>query len=158
MSMEVDEELRALIEGGCAIVIGTRDAHLSPEIARGWGARLLPDRRTIEVCIGLPSGRRTLSNLADNGQIAVTCVRPSDYRQVQIKSGDVETLDPTPDDRAWVERHRDAFRREVAEVGIAAELCHGFWSHDVPAALVKLRIVLAHAFDQTPGPDAGRPL
>jgi hypothetical protein len=55
-----------------------------------------------------------------------------------------------------VDRHRQAFQDQVGQVGVAAHLCHGFWSHD--EGIMKLRIALSDAYDQTPGPDAGRPL
>ena len=158
MSILIDEPLRALFESGVAIVIGTRDAQLVPEVARAWGARVLPDRGAIDLCVGLPSGRRTLSNLTDNGQMAVTAVRPSDYRQVQIKGRAVQVLEPTPEDRLHADRHREAFTREVEQVGIPAELCPRFWAHDDPDATVKVRFVPEEAYDQTPGPDAGRSL
>lgn len=157
MSVRIDDDLRALLEDGVAAVLGTRDAGLVPEVARGWGVRVLPDRATVELCIGLPSGRRTLANLADNGQLAVTCVRPSDYRQVQLKGRGSEGGTPSQDERARVARHQEAFTRQVADVGIAADLCPRFWSHD-EGGLVKLRLEVEEAFDQTPGPDAGRPL
>lgn len=158
MPTRVDEELTALLESGVAVVVGTRDGDLVPEIARGWGVRLLEDRSTFEVCVGLPSGRRTLRNLAENGHIAVTVVRPCDYRQMQVKGGDARTCDVSPEDRARVERHRQAFMHQVAQVGIAPHLCAGFWNHDEPDALVKVRFAIAETYDQTPGPDAGRRL
>lgn len=154
----MDDDLRDLLEDGVATVLGTRDADLVPEVARGWGVRVLPDRNTVELCVGLPSTRRTLANLAANGQLAVTCVRPSDYRQVQLKGRLLSTLPPTPEDRAWVERHRRAFTSQVAGVGIAAALAPRFWNHDDPEALVKIRFAIEEAYDQTPGPDAGRKL
>jgi hypothetical protein len=157
--IQIDEDLRAFLEeSGSAVVVGTRDALLAPQITRGWGVRVSPDRRTIELCVGMPSSRRTLDNLADNGQIAVTLVRPSDYRQVQIKGRATEPLSPTAEDRLRVERHQKAFTREVEQVGISPLICAGFWNHDDEDEMVKVRFVLSEAYDQTPGPDAGRPL
>ena len=158
MPVPFDESLRDLLGCGVATVLGTRDADLVPEVTRGWGVHVLPDSATLEVCVGLPSGARTLRNIADNGLIAVTCVRPSDYRQVQLKGRVAATAAPTPGDRERVRRHREAFREQVAQVGIARELCDGFWSHDDPEAMVKLSVEVEDGFDQTPGPDAGRPL
>jgi hypothetical protein len=158
VSIPLEKGTRALLECGVATVLGTRDADLAPEVTRGWGLRVLEDGLTLEVCVGLPSGGRTLRNLAENGHLAMTCVRPSDYRQVQFKGRLVATLDPTPEDRARVARHQEAFTAEVEQVGIARQLCSGFWSHDDPAAMVKLRFVIEEGYDQTPGPDAGRPL
>jgi hypothetical protein len=158
MGAPIDDDLRQLLECGVAVVLGTHDGALTPEIARGWGLLVMPDRASIEVCVGMPSGRRTAANLAHNGRVALTCVRPTTYRQVQLKGRAVATLPPTDDDRARVDRHREAFAHEVEHVGIAREHVHNFWAHDDPAAMVKIRIAVEQAFDQTPGPDAGRRL
>lgn len=154
----IDDDLRDLVECGVAIVIGTHDRDLVPEIARGWGLHVLPDRATIEVCVGMPSSRRTLDNLSADGRVAVTCVRPMNYRQVQFKGRLAGTAEPTPEDRERVERHRRAFAIEVDHVGIPIPLSPGFWSYDDPAAMVKLRVAVEEAYDQTPGPNAGRAL
>ena len=153
----IDDDLRGLLECGVAIVIGTHDGGCVPEIARGWGLHVLPDRATVELCVGMPSSRRTLDNLAANGRIAVTCVRPMNYRQVQLKGTDARALEPTPEDLERVERHRAAFAHEVDHVGIPAAQAPGFWSHDAEP-MVKVRFTVAEGFDQTPGPDAGRRL
>jgi hypothetical protein len=153
----IDDDLRELLECGVAIVIGTQDGACVPEIARGWGLHVLDDRRTVEVCVGMPSSARTLENLARNGRIAVTCVRPTNYRQVQLKGREARALEPTPEDVARVESHRAAFAQEVDHVGIAAALAPGFWEHDT-GPLVKVRFAVEDAYDQTPGPQAGRAL
>jgi hypothetical protein len=158
MGTRIDDDLRELLECGVAVVLGTHDAALNPEIARAWGLRVMPDRASVEVCVGMPSGRRTAANLEDNGRVALTCVRPTTYRQVQLKGRAVATLEPTDDDRARVDRHRQAFAHEVDHVGIDGRLVHNFWDYDDPRSMVKLRIAVEQAFDQTPGPDAGRKL
>ena len=154
----IDDDLRDLVECGVAIVIGTHDGRGVPEIARGWGLHVLEDRGSIEVCVGMPSSRRTLENIARDGRVAVTCVRPMNYRQVQFKGRDARALDPTPEDLARVEGHRKAFAIEVDHVGIPVALAPRFWTHDDPAALVKVRFTVDEAYDQTPGPNAGRAL
>jgi hypothetical protein len=64
--VEIDDEMCAFLQTGGALVLGTHDGTLSPEITRGWGIHVLPDRRTVELCVGLPSSRRTLGNIAEN--------------------------------------------------------------------------------------------
>jgi hypothetical protein len=154
----IDDALKTFLEtGGCAVVVGTRDAALAPEITRAWGIRIL-DPRTVELCLGMPSSARTLENLNENGQLAVTSVSPMDYRQVQLKGRATETLAPNDEDRAQVAQHQRAFMRQVEHVGLGAEQCRLFWTQDDADAMVKLRFVVDEAYDQTPGPDAGRPL
>lgn len=154
---DIGDDLKELLECGVAIVIGTQDGSCVPEIARGWGLQVLPDRRTVEVCVGMPSSGRTLENLERNGRIAVTCVRPTNYRQVQLKGREARALEPTAEDVERVSRHRAAFALEVDHVGIAAALAPKFWEHDT-GPLVKVRFAVEEAYDQTPGPQAGRPL
>lgn len=158
MAATLTDDLQALLECGVATVIATHDADLVPEIARGWGTRVLPDRVTVELCVGLPSGARAVANLADNSAIAVTCVRPTNYRQVQLKGRAVATSGATAEDRARVERHREEFSREVEQVGIPRTIVTGFWTCDDPQSMVKVRFIVEEAYEQTPGPDAGRPL
>lgn len=152
---EIDEALRTFLHGGGALVVGTHDASLSPEITRGWGLRVI-DGRTVELCMGLPSSQRTLRNLDDNGRIAATFVAPIEYRQVQLKGRVIEVLEPTPEDLEWVERSRAGFMRRVEPLGIPPEICPRFWNYD--DGLAKVRFTVEEAYDQTPGPSAGRPL
>ena len=158
MGIQVDDELVAFLEDGCAVVVGTCDQGLVPAVTRAWGPRVVRQPLAIEICLGLPSGERTLRNLALNARLAVTWVRPCDYKQVQLKGRMVARVEPDHEDRARIARHREAFARQVEHVGIAYALTPGFWGHDDPATMTKVRFVLDDAFDQTPGPDAGRRL
>lgn len=152
---EIDDELRAFLHSGGALVVGTHDESLSPEVARGWGLHVL-DPHTVELCVGLPSSQRTLRNIEANGRIAATFVAPVVYRQVQVKGRVVAVLEPTADDLAWVERSREGFVRTVEPVGIPPALSPRFWNYDT--GLAKIRFTVDAGYDQTPGPRAGRPL
>ncbi len=81
---------------------------------------------------------------------------PLVYRQVQFKGRVIDVLDVTEEDRARAARHQRAFMRQVEPLGIPSELCPRFWDHD--PGLAKLRIALEEAYEQTPGPEAGRRL
>jgi hypothetical protein len=152
---EIDDELRDFLHSGGALVVGTQDGSLNPEIARGWGLRVL-DARTMELCVGLPSARRTLRNIEATGRLAATFVAPVVYRQVQVKGRVVAVLEPTPEDLEWVQRSRQGFSDTVEPVGIPPHLSPRFWNYD--DGLAKVRFVVEEAYDQTPGPRAGRPL
>jgi len=65
-SFEISAGIRThIVEDTGTILVGTRDAHLMPEITRGWGPTILPDCRTIDLCISLSAGSKTLENLRD---------------------------------------------------------------------------------------------
>src|SRR5438034_484769 len=53
------DELARLAEGGVAVIVGTHDTNRVPEMVRGWGVRVLPDRQQIESGSALPPRRES---------------------------------------------------------------------------------------------------
>jgi hypothetical protein len=157
LSATVIEELSALAERGVTVIVGTRDASLVPEMVRGWGIRPLPDTQQVEICIAESTGRRTLENLAENGQIAITVTVPSTYRSIQFKGRAIETSAPFPEDYERLERDREAFIEAVGMVGLSRPLAIRVFAAEmeVSAAMIKIRVGVQEIFEQTPGPRAG---
>lgn len=155
----VDDELKAYLESGPSLLVGTRDLSLVPEITRGWGPRVSEDRRSVSVCVPLATSGKTLDNLASNGRIAVACAMPTDVKSVQLKGVCVESTEPDAADLAAVEEHREVFAVRNERIGVPREFVEVFWRRELgpSSALVRIRFVPEHAFDQTPGPDAGLP-
>jgi hypothetical protein len=125
-----------------------------PNGVRGWGPRISEDGRSVELFIDRPAAASAISNLRDNGRIAVVFADVITNRAVQIKGRCVEVGDPAATDWPSVERHHAAFTQVVAEIGFPAHLTRNLWS----AQLVKVRFVVDDIYDQTPGPAAGKPL
>ncbi len=159
-SVAISAELKAFLEGGVSVVVGTRDARLVPEITRAWGVLVSKDRKSLSLCVPLATSRKTLDNLVANAQMAVCCSLPTSYRTVQLKGQCIATTEPRQPDLTAVERHRQAFGRLNARIGFPRQRTETFWQREVETspALVKLRFVPEQVFDQTPGPDAGSPL
>ncbi len=159
-SVFIGSDLKAFLESGVSVVVGTRDADLVPEITRGWGLLVSKDRRSISLCVPLATSHKTLDNLAGNGQITICCSLPSSYKTVQLKGQCIKTTDPRRADLTAVERHREAFGRLNVRIGFPHQLTETFWRRELEASpvLVKLRLVPEQVFDQTPGPDAGSTL
>src|SRR5689334_7646237 len=74
-----------LLQTGVSIVVGTRDAALVPECTRAWGIRVNKDGRSITIFLTETISRKTLQNLRDNGQVAISCARPTDHIACQLK-------------------------------------------------------------------------
>ena len=74
--------------------------------------------RRFEVCVSSRVCGRTLDNLADNQQIAVTITSPSSYRSFQVKGRAIETRSIAPSDLERITRHQRAFTDEVVSVGM----------------------------------------
>ena len=150
----IDDEMKAHIESGVSIRVGTRDDALRPCGVMAWGSRVSVDGRIIELFIDRPASVQTLANLRANGEIAATFANVLSERTIQMKGRCVEIGDPEPDDWPWLDRHRKAFTEAIGSVGFPEHIIRNLWSTQV----VKLRFVVMQAFDQTPGVGAGRPL
>ena len=147
------DELATFLASGLSILVGTRDASLRPTALRAGGAKATADRRHIEIALPTVTSARTIANLRENGRIAVTFSRPSDYRSVQIKGRCIDIQDTPASERARLEAYRDAFTADLELVGLAREntLRLAVW----PA--ITITMTVETMFDQAPGPQAGRP-
>lgn len=156
----IDDELKAFLESGPSVVVGTRDLALVPEITRAWGPRVSEDRRSVSVCVPLATSARTLDNLASNGRIALACALPTNVKSFQLKGTCIETTEPDAADLAAVSEHRDTFASRNDRIGVPRHLVETLWRRELEATpvLVRIRFVPEQTFDQTPGPDAGSQL
>jgi hypothetical protein len=150
----IDADLKAFIESGVATIVSTGDSDRRAHVTFGWGPRVGDDGRTIEVFLDTARAGQTLANARSNGHIAMTVCGPVSYRSAQFKGTFMDSGEATADDAAWVERHREAFVVETSLVGDPPEKIRGMWMSDV----VRISFVVERAFDQTPGPEAGKPL
>lgn len=149
----IGKELKEFVESGVATVVGTGDRQGRPQVMFAWAARVL-DESTVEVFLDTERAGKTLSNLRDNGRIAMTMAYPASYRSVQLKGRLKETGEADDRDRDWVEARREAFLTATSLIGDPPETIRSLWLDDV----VSVKFTVEQAFDQTPGPEAGKPL
>jgi hypothetical protein len=153
--LQINAGIRAhIIEDTGTILVGTRDAHLNPEITRGWGPTILPDGHTIDLCISLSAGAKTLDNLRDQDEIAVTFHQTVSYKTVQLKGQFLDSGDLTPQDWESFERQRNV----LTEQAKAHRIPLNIGLRILPVDPVRIRFVVQQAFEQTPGPRAGSTL
>jgi hypothetical protein len=153
-TFQIDADLKEFIESGVAVLVSTGDGERRPHVAYGWGPRVRDDGRTIDVFLDAARSGQTLANARQNGKIAMTVAEPVSVRSVQFKGVFRDTGDATAEEADWVRRHRDAFVVTTSLVGDPPEVIRGMWMEEV----VRLSFTAERAFDQTPGPNAGRPL
>jgi hypothetical protein len=155
--MQLPDDLIRIADTGVIVIVGTCDADRVPEVSRAWGVRVLPERDAVEVCVSSRVCGRTLDNLTDNQQIAITITSPSNYRSFQVKGRATETRSITPSDLERITRHQRAFTDEVVAVGMpeqSAVRLSSIEMEDEPE-IVHIRVVVEAVFNQTPGPGAG---
>jgi len=145
-------ELHALLHGPSIMHIATRDAALEPMSTLAFGLQAAGDGREITVFVPAVLSPFTLANLRDNGQMAVTLVRPTDHRSLQIKGTWLGERRTDDDDRAFLMRYRDEMLQEMGLVGVPRSA----WRRLAWWPSVALRMEVRDVFVQTPGPSAGR--
>jgi hypothetical protein len=150
-------ELKAFLERGASVMVGTRDAACVPELVRAWGPRVSRDRRSVSVCIAMAVGARTLANLRDNGRLAVTFALPANSNAIQMWGRCIGTRDAQRQDLTAVQEHRDAFARANEGLGVPRTFTEALWQRELAGSPVMrtIRFAAEQIFNQTPGPDAG---
>jgi hypothetical protein len=150
----IDPALASFLQQGIAINIGTRDAKLSPSGARVSAVVVEPSGTHLVAYLPKVAAPHVLPNLEANRQAALVFVRPTDDRSCQVK-GEFESARPaTARERPIVTAQWDGFMRELEAIGIPRAALAGWVTW--PSIAIRLRATAI--FDQTPGPDAGRPL
>ncbi len=149
----IPEELIPHVHGGVVILLATRDAGYRPHMNLSPGARASADRTQLTCYVPEVVSRQLLSDLADNGRMAVTMGDPITHRAYQFKGRQVSCGPMSREDEAvqdlWMEKVLHAVKpMEAFGVGRLIrriKLRPGF--------AITLR--LEEIYEQTPGPSAG---
>lgn len=154
MPVRLSDELVDFLEGGVSILVGSRNADLRPECARGLGLVIGSDRQSITVFINEALAARMCADFEDNAQIAVGFSRIVDHRSLQLK-GVVRAVRPaTAQENALQERYVAAFAEQLSLAGLPRSVVRNV--RLTPALAVELEI--HDIFNQTPGAGAGQRL
>jgi hypothetical protein len=142
------------VRQGVAVIVATRDGELRPQLSRAWGPALSEDGERLTVCVEAAPDSSMARSLESGSPAAAMLARLTSHTSVQLKGAVVEVATPTPDRLEAVTRHVDGFVAETAGVGVPEPLARALVGPD----LLTVTIAVAERFDETPGPDAGRPL
>jgi hypothetical protein len=145
-----------LLESGCSLVIGLVSADGRPHDGRGWALSMSDDRRHARLLVGA-SDIEALGHPPGvvTGKVAVNGADVLTLRSVQLKGPIVGAEPADEEDRARMVRHCDGFFDAVAFVD---SIPRHLMERLVPNEVVACTFEIVEAYDQTPGPDAGKPL
>ena len=149
----IEDALKDFIESDVATIVGSAESPERPQIAWGWAPRVAGEG-VVEVFLDAERAERTIANLHKNPRIAITMAQPVSYRSVQLKGDFRDVGPPSEADKAYVQQRREGFLSACVLVGDPPEAIRNLWLDDV----VRIAFSVDQAFDQTPGPDAGKPL
>ena len=149
--------LRAFVNGPVAINVASHDAALLPSIARGYGCKVSGDGTRITVFVAVRSAAAVLEDLRSGAPIAVVFCLPSTHATLQFKSASAKIVPLASGDREIMQAYGAAFHAEIAALGYDDPFAAGLVAPAKDAA-VAVEFVPNAVFDQTPGPEAGKPL
>jgi len=132
--------------------LGTRSADLAPSSILAFGVRPAGDGREVTVFLPVAMSAPPLINLRDNGQMALSIVRPTTSQAIQLKGIWLGERRTDESDRAFVGRYRDLLTTEMGLVGVPRSV----WRRVAWWPALALRMEVRDVFVQTPGPGAGR--
>jgi flavin reductase (DIM6/NTAB) family NADH-FMN oxidoreductase RutF len=153
----LSRDLINLAASGPVVIAATCDAEGAPELARVWGLTLDTEADEIVICVPSASGQRLLTNLEQNGHIAVNVTSPQNYRSFQAKGRVIAIASASADERDRVSAHHEAFIESVVAIGMPREMSRRLFAVELEECpdLTAVRMKVEVLFDQTPGPGAG---
>lgn len=150
----IDPELARFLEGPVMILVASRGADGQPALGRGLGCAV-QGAHELFVNVAARQWAEVLAGLALGDGVAVTFVRPADYRAVQIKGPLLALVGGDAEADARSAAYRASVIEGLGQQGVPpAQLDQ--WVGLEPVAVLRVRAEAI--FDQTPGAGAGQAL
>lgn len=148
-------ELRQLIETtGVSMVMSTRDENLWPDLCEVLGLHFNENASKAMLFVSEEHAAKCLSNIKNNGCIAISLSRPCTFQAAQLKGkvANVHAMTAEEKDKSlsWSQR----FRKEIQLIGVPNEAAMGLRLK----ADMTIEVDIENIFIQTPGPQAGQKL
>jgi hypothetical protein len=151
----IDDAMFGLLRRRVSVIVASRDAAHQPHLMQALGLRVSPGRDRVTVLLTRSTSRAVLDDIAANGVVAVVVSEPSTHATAQLKGSDAVVEPAAPGDLALVEAHAERFADEIATIGLSRPLAHAILDR-AGGDLVAVSFTPTQAFEQTPGPRAGR--
>ncbi|MBA2965301.1 MULTISPECIES: hypothetical protein [Ramlibacter] len=147
--------LLAMIARGVSANVASRDAALRPSLMRAVGSAVSPDGATVTVYLARSQSRQLVQDIASTGHLAVVFSEPATHCTVQLKARRASLRDATEADRPLLARYLASMEHEIGRVGHPPAIARAMLAYRLED-LVAVSFQAEQAFEQTPGPLAGR--
>lgn len=156
-SLVLDARLAAFLLGPVSMDIASRDAALTPSLARAFGCRIAADGREVTIFVSAALGAAVLRDLRAGAPLAVVFSRPQSHETRQFKAASARIEPLAPGDLELMRTYADAFVAECVPLGYPESFIRGFFV-GVEADALAVSFAPAAMYEQTPGPNAGKRL
>jgi hypothetical protein len=152
----LSNEIIAFLQSGVSIVMAVVGPSGRAIAGRALAVRVMPDS-TIRLIYAQDGNTAVSASAASGGPIAVTFSAPLSHRTVQIKGFTSRPEELLPEDQACLRQQTDAFSAVLRAVSHPPGFVMAFSDYR-SSTLAVLSFAAEEAFEQTPGPGAGRML
>ncbi len=153
----LSEAKAAFIQRHIAINMASRDAEHRPSVARAYGCRVAADRRQVTVFLSVPAAQPLLNDVRGQRLVAVVFSRPSTHETIQLKGSDARIEALRDGDVAVIDAYLASFLADLRSVGYVDPFASNI-ERNLLRDFVAVTFTPTAAFEQTPGPNAGRKL
>lgn len=155
--LRLDEELAAFISEGTLVRLGGASASGVPDLCFGLACFVDDSRQRLRVAFDGRQAEPVLQLVTQSGRAALVFSDPVSHRTVQIKTRDARLASVPPADHAEIARRVALGNQRLALIGFGDPFASTLNGYE-PERLVFLHCGIHGLFDQTPGPNAGKPL
>jgi hypothetical protein len=152
----LSHEIVAFIESGVSIIVGVVGADGRARAGRALAARMTAGG-AIRLIYSAEGNAALVAAAQSGGPIAVTFSAPMSHRTIQLKAPTTTAEQLEPEDRIKLIRQTDAFAAVLGALGYQPAFVMSFRDRRSLDVNV-LSFIPNAAFEQTPGPGAGREL
>lgn len=125
-----------------------------PELTDVMGIELSSDGARVKFFISKSEAQRSLENIEDNGWVALSLSRPTNYDAAQIKGRADVLREITEDEREFSRQWLEKYRTEIRLIGVSPLAASSLIFE--PDVTVEAQVT--ELFIQTPGAKAGQAL
>jgi hypothetical protein len=152
-----EEHARFIVERAVSTALSSRDAANRPSLSKAAAVRISADRRRITMLVDQQLAAHVLRDLRAGSAVAAVFSEPLTHRTLQVKAPRAELSAVTPADREYARQHFEATLAHIVPLGYPEDGIRCYFAYQ-PEQLVAVSFEPVAAFEQTPGPGAGRPL
>jgi hypothetical protein len=150
------DEVLDFIQSGVSVIVGVVGADGRAQAGRALATRIVPGG-AIRLMYPAEGNAAITISAQSGGPIAVTFSAPISHRTIQLKAASSRLEQMEPEDRINVDAQMDAFAGVLRALGFPPPFVQSFCANRSKSISV-LSFVPEEAFEQTPGPGAGREL
>lgn len=150
----LSDEISTFLQSGLSIIIGVVGPDGRARTGRALAVRVV-GRDHLRILYPNAGNAAVTATAVSGGPIAITFSAPMSHRTLQVKATSCQGDEIEPEDRVAAQDQSDAFAGILSALGYPPDFAQAISDYR-SSTLCALSLNVDSAFEQTPGPGAGR--